>query len=105
MPWSASSTESVCIVEWSYQLLSQRNLLDLHLVNTGLGRAQKRGGGKKSALHDGQSVEDATKSTVEVLRRWSYRTRRRSDGGFDGKLDGDEWEWEWEWGCKMQMER
>lgn len=101
MPWSASSTESVCIVEWSYQLLSQRNLLDLHLVNTGLGRAQKRGGGKKSALHDGQSVENATKSTIEVLRRWSCRTRRRSDGGFDGKLDGDEWKW----GCKMQMER
>jgi len=39
----------------SYQLVSKRNLVELHLVNASLGRAQKRGSGKKSALHDGQS--------------------------------------------------
>jgi hypothetical protein len=39
----------------SYQLVGKRNLVELHLVNAGLGRAQKRGSSKKSALHDGQS--------------------------------------------------
>jgi hypothetical protein len=39
----------------SYQLVSKRNLVELHLVNASLGRAQKRGSGKKSALHDEQS--------------------------------------------------
>jgi hypothetical protein len=39
----------------TYKLVSKRNLVELHLVNTGLSRAQKRGSSKKSALHDGQS--------------------------------------------------
>lgn len=39
----------------SYQLVSKRNLVEFHLVDASLGRAQKRGSGKKSALHDGQS--------------------------------------------------
>lgn len=39
----------------TYELVCKRNLVELHLVNTGLGRAQERGSSKKSALHDGQS--------------------------------------------------
>ena len=38
----------------SYQLLLQRDLLELHLVDAGLGGAQKRRGGDQNALHDGQ---------------------------------------------------
>lgn len=39
----------------SYQCVGKRNLVELHLVDAGLGRAQKRGGSEKSTLHDGQS--------------------------------------------------
>ncbi|CAF3571667.1 unnamed protein product [Fusarium graminearum] len=48
----------------SYQLVGKRNLVELHLVDAGLSRAQKRGSGKKSALHDGNRIENATELDV-----------------------------------------
>jgi hypothetical protein len=40
----------------SYQLLSKRHLLELHLVDSGLSGAKQRSCSEESALHDGRRV-------------------------------------------------
>jgi hypothetical protein len=54
-------------VRQTYQLLRQRDLLELHLVDTCLGTdTQQRSCGKQSSLHDGQLAFDDA-STVLVM--------------------------------------
>lgn len=51
---SARATAKRQIGTDSYQLLLQGNLLQLHLVDAGLGGADKRRGGNQRALHTGR---------------------------------------------------
>lgn len=55
-----SATSAASTGTSSYQLLSKRHLLELHLVDSGLGRAKQRSCGENSALHDGRRVRRST---------------------------------------------
>lgn len=64
----------------SYQLLSEGNLLKLHLVNAGLGGAKQRGCGDESALHDGQFLSETRLKDEVVNERNEVTGANRCDG-------------------------
>lgn len=67
---------------FTHQLLGERDLLELHLVNSGLGGAGKGGRGDQGALHDGRAARRETERKrfnvfVWCRFRWDSMQRRR----------------------------
>ena len=47
------SLSGVLVMGATHQLVGERDLLELHLVDGGIGGAEQRSCGKQSSLHDG----------------------------------------------------
>ena len=70
----------------AYQLLGQRDLLELHLVDAGRSGAEQRGGCEEhGALHDGGGAEDE----LQLDRGWEWRSKFECGGW---KLEGGDGE-------------